>query len=458
MGDGMEVSLQALSAAAATLSSHPIDAPKTKRARSRTTKLFSASGSGRRRPPTLGGEPWAASPVLVPAATAPPSRDDSEQSSVCGSMAELVMGAREVRRLIREASVDSLASDFSLGFKLREDLGGSTEHHLDALCGDISRLKDTCGAITERVTTVPTAKMAKTQSDYGLSTSVPPAADVVDPEGSAPDLRLLQWPRRHFWRLSNVPELHDSGNQPSPARSVLDTENGELAWESPNRGWHDLKAAKYKLALTRTSEDDGRSSVFTYDGSDAWEWDCDGMTMSQASVEDHLMLATQSMLNHRQWLPESADSVELDLEAELTSMSGRHKSTPASRFGSRNSSRRSSHDRSYYVSLQRQPPSGRSSVDRGSGDTPKASIDHATLVRSFGVPSASSDESGYQETVGDDHCKTGGVMTLSPVHEVASVCSTPARKAPEEKKKRLFHRHEEEEDTLQVIVQPKKES
>lgn len=55
------------------------------------------------------------------------ARDDESMDSIVnwtldpptGSMVDLVKGAREVRRLIREASFDSLASEFSLDFQVR---------------------------------------------------------------------------------------------------------------------------------------------------------------------------------------------------------------------------------------------------------------------------------------------------------------------------------------------------
>jgi len=485
MGDGKEVSM--------TTSRHGVPAGKTegpkqwKKTRSRTAKLFHA---GRvRRPPTLGGEPWATSPVLPVAtnvAETSASRDNSERSSVCGSMAELVRGAREVRRLIREASVDSLTSDYSLGFCVRDDIGASTENCLHHLEGDVSKLRETCGALDERVGAVPVnLAMAVSQSEYSLSKSAP-TAETSAAEGSTPDLRVLQWPKRHFWRLSQVPELED---KLSPLRvrdeSIKDE---ELAWESPHNGWHDLKAPRYKLALGRggvggaASEygggDDSRSSLFTYDGSDAWEWDCEGMAMSPATAavdvdELYSLLAPSSMLHHQKWLPENADRLELDLEAELavsgastptTSGAARHYSLPSSRLASRNSSRRSSHDRAYYANLPRQPPSGRSSVERGSGDTPRTPIDHAALVKSFGVATSSasaeknctSEESGYQ----DPSATMSSLMTLSPVHEAKETNSAPTTPARHPRtsqveahagRRALFER-EEEDTLLQVSV------
>ena len=55
------------------------------------------------------------------------ARDDESMDSIVnwtldpptGSMVDLVKGAREVRRLIREASFDSLASEFSLDFQVQ---------------------------------------------------------------------------------------------------------------------------------------------------------------------------------------------------------------------------------------------------------------------------------------------------------------------------------------------------
>ena len=72
-----------------------------------------------------------------------------------------------------------------------------------------------------------------------------------------------------------------------------------------------------------------------------------------------------SMLNHKNWLPESADKVELDLEAELL----RGYNPVAGVSSSATSSRRSSiGDRSSasfnFSRMVRQPPSGRYSKKR----------------------------------------------------------------------------------------------
>ena len=55
------------------------------------------------------------------------ARDDESMDSIVGmtgSMVDLVKGAREVRRLIREASFDSLASEFSIDFQVLSCLLG----------------------------------------------------------------------------------------------------------------------------------------------------------------------------------------------------------------------------------------------------------------------------------------------------------------------------------------------
>merc|ERR1719158_1574737 len=61
------------------------------------------------------------------------------------------LGAREVRRLIREASFDSLASEFSLDVSLNDGVGGQTAAQFDSLCEEIYNLKDNCDIMSEKI-------------------------------------------------------------------------------------------------------------------------------------------------------------------------------------------------------------------------------------------------------------------------------------------------------------------
>lgn len=191
--------------------------------------------------------------------------------------------------------------------------------------------------------------------------------------------------------------------------------------------------------------------------------------------EDWGQLTPTSMLNHQKWLPEHADKYELDLEAELNH---------ASAHCSANSSRRGSLDRvASFANRIRLPPSGRSSVDRGSGDTPRQTIDHAALVKSFGcypesstsaalTKSSCSEESGFQDgnpmeastcssnSNGHSSQFTTSVLTLSPVHEAkepGSASTSPIHrpKTGLEPKcnKNLFHTSTGDEDKLTVVVE-----
>ncbi len=498
--------------------------------------------------PPLGQERWSASPVLPASrcdnphcvdphclAIGTPNLMNKEESmdsivGVTGSMADLVRGAREVRKLIREASFDSLTSDFSMELKIREDLGASTELNLDNLHSELLQLHSDCSAINERVDVntldMPKNTMTSSKSDFSVNSSAalhsgPPSSSGklnVAKEGSTPDLRALQRPKRHFWKINDIAESEESSLLSSPltSGSYNNRNNGveSLEWESPNHGWHDLRKTKYKLALGSSraaseyggDEDEARSVLSHLTcGSDKWEWDCEGFTSSAHNFDGaYHMLTPTSMLHHQKWLPEHADRIELDLETELSTSASTSASHPAGdRFyyfynrsmphaaasSSRSSSRRSSLDRSagpsYYAFKVRQPPSGRSSVDQGSGDTPRDAIDHASLVKSFGVcppsdpdqslqamvKSTSSDESGFQDGFAPSSQNTSSNtifaasgVALSPVHEAkepGSAATTPVKKSSSFsaadhariRRTRLFSNREE---TLQVVIDRKK--
>ena len=402
-------------------------------------------------------------------------RDESVDSimSVSGSMMDLVKGAREVRRLIREASFDSLSTDFSLDIKWNEEVGASTEFNLNSLQTELSDLKDNCSAITDKFDRIPPVEsaMSTSKSDYSVALNVDTSDLSRDKhEGSIPDLRSLHKPKRHFWKMTTTYQASDFD---SPLHSgSYRTGDESLEWDSPLHGWHDTKKSKYKVALSSQSasecgEDVEVRSFVTNDGVDPWEWDCEGL-----KAEDMEDTPVASMLHHRKWLPEQAEKFELDLEAELQWSRG-----SASASTSRSGSRRPSFDRNfYYMNKVRQPPSGRSSVDRGSGDTPREQIDHDALVRSFGVAcpdkmgksvsSVVSDESGFQDgrsvagssnvmdASGTSSVFQSSVVTLSPVHEMrepsGSATATPVSKAGGAGKKNLFP--DEQDLRLCVVV------
>merc|ERR1719167_718719 len=87
-------------------------------------------------------------------------------------MRDLVNNAREVRRLIREASFDSTCSDLSLGdFSLNENIGGSTADDMDAICRGIHQLIDNCDSLEDEMYVMPPeARLPESKSTMsGLS-------------------------------------------------------------------------------------------------------------------------------------------------------------------------------------------------------------------------------------------------------------------------------------------------
>lgn len=357
--------------------------------------------------------------------------------SASASMRSLVSGAKEVRRMIREASFDSLASDFSLGDFCQNDIGVSTELNLDLLTYDLSDLKDNVSSMNKAINQIPAEiQMSTSKSENaGLSKILQEETVPGSPriEGSTPDLRHIdQRPKRHFWKMNYTMNEFDS---PAHSGSLTNTEPESLEWESPLHGWHDLKHQKYKVALSsRSASEYGGDD----DGLDGLEWDCEGYNPMDETDLDH-----ERLRGHKNWLPESTEGIELDLEAELGSRCG---SSSTSRSGSR----RTSLDKYFYWNKVRQPPSGRSSVERGCGDNPRQVINQESLIKSFGVfplgvmqseqekvmsTSCVSEESGYQEGMETSGvgsiASASGCLTLSPVHETkepTSANATPVRK------------------------------
>ena len=125
------------------------------------------------------------------------TRDDYSMDSiggeVSGSMVDLVKGAREVRRLIRETSFDSLASEFSLD--LRDNLGSGTASYFEGISSEVSRLKDNCDSMSENIdlNSYSKAKMKSSKSEYFSKELSPPHQNqsTVDSLSSSPDLRNL---------------------------------------------------------------------------------------------------------------------------------------------------------------------------------------------------------------------------------------------------------------------------
>ncbi len=425
------------------------------------------------RVPPVGCDRWSMSPVTAAAVVCGeeclhadcacfrmPDREESIDSiaSVTGSMLDMVKGAREVRRLIREASFDSLASsEFSLDFRHSDNHSNSSAAlNLDQLYREMSDLRDCLadrlhGHAPSPAPSPAPSQMASSVSDYALGTSPSAHSGLSKLDGHQSHLRAHD---HRLWKLTTVdsPSFVPSDNEPN------------MEWESPMHGWHDLKKQKYKFALGGYVTDEEQSQT---DGLDAWEWDSEGLS---PAAED-LLAHANGTPRHSKWLPETTENLELDLEAELCSSSRVMSSSSTSPC----SSRRQSMDRSgsWYCNRVRQPPSGRSSVEPNSSDTPRQSIDHAALVKSFGVAvaqtadkagarsgsrlstaSSSSEESGFADET-SSCCMGASVITLSPVHEVkepsGSANSTPVKQV---QGRVLFGaEYEPVPDTLQVKIE-----
>ena len=290
------------------------------------------------------------------------SREESTDSiaGVSGSMLDLVKGAREIRRLIREASLDSVASDLSL--RLNEDLGGSVQSDMDKLSSEIASLRMSCDQMTANLDDLPdgAGSVLHSKSDYSVANKASETSDQETLDGSSPDLRArLKHPKasnRRMWRISAPVSDFDS---PQHKTTTTTDDESNLEWESPNRGWHDVLAKRRGVSRS--------CSVVTTsdDNLDNLEWDSEGL--------GHDVSASYSipMTGHESWLP--SDSNELDWEKELMASSA-------------NSSRRSSD-----VSIRHQvrlPPSGRSSVAKGPSPamTPSTSMDKELLNLSLSSP------------------------------------------------------------------------
>lgn len=397
-------------------------------------------------------------------------REDSVDSlaaggglAVSGSMVDLVKGAREVRRLIREASFDSLASDFSLDLALNDQLGASTQRHLDKLAGEVSRIKDSCelmGTNIDHKQSFSCYNNNPSKSEHSIQQqqySSNNCSSLLE-GSSSPDLRSLRKrldvsSQKGFWQMTAPLSDYDS---PIHASSRIDC---LLSSSSPQK---DLKLAKYKVALTSQTQSSNASEC-----GDCWEWDSEGLGGAPSDLQQYTIGIEEAAANqHEAWLPIDDQILELDLETELLSVSR---------------SRSSSSDISSLYNKVRLPPSGRSSVSRDftldqDNNSPCInSINREMLVRSFAKASSSSsqhhqqrpimstscsssssdrrkksmsssDESGYMEAseksdMSTSMSTTGGLSAttpLSPVHEAKEPYSNTPVTSPA---KTQFDRH-----------------
>ena len=133
--------------------------------------------------------------------------------SVCGSMLDLVTNARDIRRLIRCASMDSQDSDFSLELEMDSELGASTAEDLNQITAGIEKLIDNCDSIEGGMEAVPTGHSTMVSSKSSMSglsslAAHPPEQEepTLQRENSIPDMRRLQRAcrdKRALWKLTN---------------------------------------------------------------------------------------------------------------------------------------------------------------------------------------------------------------------------------------------------------------
>ena len=275
---------------------------------------------------------------------------------VSGSMLDLVQNAREVRRLIRETSFDSTTSDLDLDFSLNENLGGSTAEGLDTIYSGINKIMLNCENLEQDISFLPEQKLVVSKSSMSGLSQYAGTENEEDEEsnlqrdGSVPDLRVLQRTLRSnkgVWKLTDFSGLSDREGIFGSRQASIVSDSGSFEWDSPIHGWHGMKSHRVPLiSSSNVSESGDEVGSFSGSGLDPWEWD-DCYIIQDGEDEDMV----ERMDGHKSWLPEM--SAELDLESELR----------LRELNSQSSSNRSSLERGLYCA-RRQPPSGRSSVDR----------------------------------------------------------------------------------------------
>uniref|UniRef100_A0A0K2U6P9 Uncharacterized protein n=1 Tax=Lepeophtheirus salmonis TaxID=72036 RepID=A0A0K2U6P9_LEPSM len=136
-------------------------------------------------------------------------REESVDSiiSATGSMVELIKGAREVRKLIREASFDSLTSDLSFQSESRVVPSISVNH----------------------------CKQQENENDEGTEEDQVPHS-----------LRINQSLNKNFYSMIALSSLDFDPTSSSGVNS--------LEWESPTQGWHDVRESKYKMSIPPESD------------------------------------------------------------------------------------------------------------------------------------------------------------------------------------------------------------
>jgi len=307
-------------------------------------RFHSRSGASRVAPDSSDG--WPVSPVSRTSSDlylGNIPREDSLDSiaeplstlSVCGSMLDMVTNARDIRRLIRCASLDSQDSDFSLELEMDSELGASTAEGLNQITAGIEKLIDNCDSIEGGMEAVPSGKSTMVSSKSSMSglaslAAAPPPEQgeaTLQRENSIPDMRRLQRAcrdKRALWKLTNF----------SMSSAMSDTGSmGSLEWDSPQHGWHqvqrgsDLEETDHpsRVESLQSFAESNVGSVASL--ADPWEW--------ENEWDNHSM-----PLGQLDGMPLPWTGQELDLEAEL---------------------RQRSVSSSSSLDLVRQPPSGCSS-------------------------------------------------------------------------------------------------
>ena len=371
----------------------------------------------------------------------------SYEDDSCG-MQDLVQQAREVRRLIREVSLDSDASDLSLAdFGLGRS-GGCGEEVSQLLGADMCRNSSPdmscCG------------REGSMDSDWGMGRDDMSCPDIAG-------LRSMRRSSQNIWRLTHFPTTggrDDSSLYNLSRHGSIASNSSLLEWESPvihhQQGWHDVKPVKLALH-SQQQHNFGSANVSEYGGDDAasgldpWEWDNDdvcyfveGEPVMMPEDEDE----QQGVRPHSSWLPD--ENTELDLETELrlgtiaSCDGGGGAALRRNSLASLSSSRRSSVD---MLCMRRLPPSGRSSMEREPSSSSSCVVEQQQLAnvanssrtgskqqphhhyhhhhhRRQRYGSVSSDESGYLEGEAS--------LTASSCSMTASLLSNASSSGPME--------------------------
>jgi len=255
-----------------------------------------------------------------------------QSCSMNRSMLDLVMNAKETRRLIREISFDSQASDLDIDLSFSDTGGGVRSEDFNQLCNGLNQLIGNCDYIPP----FPGENRIKSSrsSESGMS-ELFDATEDMNGNDSVPDFQKLQKSAlnsKELWKLTGFTDSSDHS----------EAENASLEWESPIHGWHSKPIYKATAHTELNfSESIDRSSSFEGSVVDLWEWD-------------------------NECLNQSYDIDIIDGNAqypEFKSIIFNEKGYDGSSETSRNTSRRPSTDLNMRF-IPRLPPSGRSSVER----------------------------------------------------------------------------------------------